>query len=165
MNTLILMRHAKSDWSNPKQRDIDRPLNPRGKKAALLMGKWLKDNNHVPNFVICSTAVRTRETLGRIRLCTEIGAKDIKYDASLYEASQQTLFDIVKDAPWHKGSIMVLGHNPGIEDLLTYLCDSDFQLSKSGKLMPTASIAIIELPKKVESGKGKLVQLIRPKEL
>ena len=165
MNTLLLMRHAKSDWNNPKLSDADRPLNKRGKKAAIQMGQWLQANNYVPNYVICSTATRTRETLGRLRLCIDIDGKDIKYEKKLYQTSANTLIDILQNAPWHKGSIMLLGHNPELEDVLTYLCGHDITPSATGKLFPTGSIAVIETTKELQKLGGQLKLIARPKEI
>lgn len=159
------MRHAKSDWNNPKLSDADRPLNKRGKKAAIQIGQWLQDNNLVPNFVLCSTATRTRETLGQIRLCTNIDNKDIKYDESLYLSTLDSLLHKLKTAPWDKEKIMLLGHNPELEELLSYLCGDDIALSKTGKLFPTASIAVIELNNEITQLGGQLKSLVRPKEL
>ena len=165
MKTLLLMRHAKSDWSNPALSDADRPLNKRGKKAAVLMGQWLTDHHYLPNYVICSTAQRTRETLGRIRLSAEIAGKDIKYEKKLYQATLPTLLQTLENSPWQKGTIMLLGHNPEMESLLNYLCDGNIKPSKTGKLFPTGSIAVIHLAGEITESSGNLIDIARPKEL
>ena len=160
------MRHAKSDWSNPTLLDADRPLNKRGKKAAMQMGQWLSENNCAPDYVICSTATRARETLGRIKLCIEIAGNDIEYDKKLYQASLPTLLQILQTAPWEKGTIMLLGHNPEMEALLVYLCgDNKIPLSITGKMLPTASIAVLEMPSEITESSANLKIIVRPKEI
>jgi phosphohistidine phosphatase len=159
------MRHAKSDWSNPKQSDIGRALNPRGRKAAFMMGQWLSTHNLVPNYVICSTATRARETLARMRLCGDIPSHIIKYEPAAYDASKEVLLNVLQDCQPDKETVMLIGHNPGLEDLLYYLCGDNLPLSKSGKLLPTASIAVVDTRNGLENQKSTLKEIARTKEL
>jgi len=109
MKTLILMRHAKSDWSKPGQNDHARSLNPRGRLAAVLMGAWLRETEHVPETALVSSATRTRETFARLGFKIEPDFQD-----ALYHASPDDLLDAVRRAPDCK-TLLVLGHNPGME--------------------------------------------------
>ena len=103
---LILMRHAKSDWTHGLE-DHERPLNERGWQAAKLMGNWLKLNEYIPDEVLCSTATRTRETLERLKLDIEAS-----YSGTLYLAEPAQLLHAVKSA---KGqTLLVIAHNTGI---------------------------------------------------
>lgn len=106
---LILLRHAKSDWSTGSG-DHDRPLNPRGQADAPRIGKWLRDSGHAPTRVLCSTAARTRETLARMRL----QGAEISYLAALYEALASTILSLAGD--YADDTLLIVGHNPGMAD-------------------------------------------------
>ncbi len=106
--TLILMRHAKSSWDDFMQPDHARPLNARGRTSAAAMGKWLKDNNYLPNELLCSTAERTRETYARLG----ITAAKTRYEDALYHAGADVMLRVLQTAK--AGTILMLGHNPGI---------------------------------------------------
>ena len=109
MKRLILMRHAKSDWSGGPSNDHDRPLNARGRKAAVALGVWLRDNGLVPDLVLCSSAMCTRETFVRLDLPDTV---ETRFDRRLYLASEDI---ILRNLGAAKGdSILMLGHNPGI---------------------------------------------------
>ena len=109
MKRLILMRHAKSDWSGGQSNDHDRPLNPRGRKASAALGNWLRQNDLIPDHVLCSTSIRTQETLLRLDLSDTMRVQLLR---PLYLASAQTLLAMLQTA---KGNcVLMLGHNPGI---------------------------------------------------
>jgi len=105
--TLILMRHAKSDWGSPGMPDHDRPLNERGAGDAPTMGQWLRKSGHLPDEVLCSTAIRTRETLVGLGLKAET-----QYLPALYHADPDTMLDVLRSATGT--TVLMLGHNPGI---------------------------------------------------
>ncbi len=108
MRRLILMRHAKSDWSHGTS-DHNRPLNPRGYSAAEALGDWLRAEGFVPDAVLCSTAARTRETLAGLALSTET---DVTFTRDLYLASDAEILDALRGA---RGEcVLLLAHNPGI---------------------------------------------------
>lgn len=111
---LILMRHAKSDWSSGVTRDHDRPLNPRGARSARAMGDWLRSNGYLPDQVLCSTATRTRETLAGLRIDA---ATD--FLPQLYHAEPWDMLDALRGAVGK--SVLMIGHNPGIGELATDL--------------------------------------------
>lgn len=106
--TLILMRHAKSSWDDFMQPDHARPLNARGRTSAAAMGKWLKDNDYVPDELLCSTAKRTRETYARLG----VGASHTRYEDALYHASADVMLRVLQTAK--SNTVLMLGHNPGI---------------------------------------------------
>lgn len=109
MKRLILMRHAKSDWSD-KLPDKERPLNGRGRRSAKAMGKWLRDMGHLPDQVLCSSATRTRETLERLTLQARTS-----YQKALYLADAAQMLDVLRLADGE--TVLMIGHNPGIGDL------------------------------------------------
>lgn len=135
---LILMRHAKSSWANESLADFDRPLNDRGRQAAPMMGRWLLENDLVPDRVLSSRAVRTQQTKELVlkqfaEPCTEIDLQE------LYLASPNKILEsIATNATSDSKTLLVIGHNPGTEILASML---------SGKaiVMPTAAIAVFRL--------------------
>lgn len=109
MKRLILMRHAKSDWSDGLTSDHDRVLNPRGQRSTALLGQWLRDEELIPDEVLCSSAARTRETFVRLDLPEDTPAH---FERGLYLASEDQILDRIQRA---KGNVvLVVGHNPGI---------------------------------------------------
>lgn len=121
MQCLTLIRHAKSDWSDPDLDDIDRPLNKRGKKAAPVMGKRLADSGIIPDLLLSSPAKRARKTAQLMAQEIGFGKEDIIIDQKIYEAGVETLIALVKNLPpdCHPA---LFGHNPGLSDLGSWLC-------------------------------------------
>ncbi|MFK7836005.1 MAG: histidine phosphatase family protein [Sulfitobacter sp.] len=118
MKQLILMRHAKSDWSGGPSSDHDRPLNPRGRRAAAALGDWLRAHDLIPDLVLCSSAIRTRETCVRLALPPDVAVEHIQH---LYLASAETILTTLQKAQAQR--VLMIGHNPGIgmmaESILT----------------------------------------------
>jgi phosphohistidine phosphatase len=158
MKTLLLMRHAKSSWKNKDLPEFDRPLNKRGEKDAPEMGKLLKKKNLVPSLIIASPAVRARMTAEAVKKKSGY-EQEIVYLDKLYQAEVPAIIDALKEQPDGMETVMLIGHNPGLESVLQIL---------TGKIesLPTASIANITLPIdhwseiSVET-KGKLVKTWR----
>ncbi|WP_370400340.1 SixA phosphatase family protein [Sulfitobacter sp. JB4-11] len=109
MKRLILMRHAKSDWSGALTSDHDRPLNGRGRRSAAALGDWLRSENLIPDEVLCSSAMRTRETFVRLDLPQAIPAH---FERGLYLASEDQILDRLQRATGDV--VLMIGHNPGI---------------------------------------------------
>ncbi|MGZ2256298.1 SixA phosphatase family protein [Roseobacter sp. A03A-229] len=109
--TLILMRHAKSDWTHAGLRDHERPLNGRGRVSAKALGDWLRAQGHLPDEVLCSSATRTGETLQRLDLPAEI---PVSYTSDLYHAEAAAMREVLKRATGT--CVLMVGHNPGICD-------------------------------------------------
>jgi phosphohistidine phosphatase len=124
---LILLRHAKSDWTDEGQLDKDRPLNPRGKKAAPEMAHWLEKHNLIPDRILCSTAQRTRETLERMQGVWSANP-EIQFIDRLYLASPQTILEEAMRQAADAKSLLIIGHNPGMEMLATQLSDEPCEM-------------------------------------
>ena len=165
---LIIMRHAKSDWSTDAKTDFDRPLRKRGRKSAASIATWLKKNNIVPDVITCSPAKRAKDTALIVCKNLEIPSSIIKYDERIYESSLAELLDVVTDFGRDAVNFLLVGHNPGLDDLLNYLSMETPQRNGSGKLMTTAAVAILDFgsgPVNAKRKGAKLVQLVRPKDL
>ena len=161
MKTLLLLRHAKSSWADATLRDFDRPLNSRGRDAAERIGKHVAAQNLGPAVVICSPALRARET-AQILLQTSRLAAQVRFDERIYEASLSDLLHIVSDIPKGQDVVIMIGHNPGFEQLLSFL-------TNESRRMPTCALAKIKLQverwKDVRTGEGSLEWFIAPREL
>ena len=136
MKTLLLMRHAKSSWKDASLPDHQRPLNKRGVRDAPRMGKFLQEQGIALDAILCSTAVRARQTAqGFLQEYTFEG--EVQYFDDLYGADPETIIEVLEHLPEAVEAVMVIGHNPGLDDFLEIVCD------ECGH-MPTACIAHIE---------------------
>ncbi len=160
MKTLLVLRHAKSSWDDPNLSDFDRPLNNRGKKAAPFIGELMAKNDLNPELILSSPAKRAKQTA---KLAKESGnlTAPIKFNGKIYEASPNTLVDIISEIPNKFKSAMIVGHNSGVEILLTILTGEQHQFT-------TANLAIIKLDinnwAKISKGCGKMKNLLRPRK-
>ncbi len=167
---LFLFRHAKSSWDQPDLTDHDRPLNDRGINAASLMGTEMAKRALAPELVVCSTSRRTRQTLDLWLAASKI-KPDIIFAENLYHASPSVMLDIVKKTTGTYRGLMLLGHNPGMEQFAMQL-SADLS-SKSAKAMmekfPTAALAVFDLPNKnwadTEPGTGELISYLMPRQI
>ena len=159
--TLYLLRHAKSSWKDASMRDFDRPLKGRGRDAAKQIGKRLADEKPRAEVVVCSPAVRTRETADIVLKHAHLKV-DLIFNERIYEASLRDLLHVVSEIPDDKQTAMMIGHNPGFEELVAFL-------SGEHRRMPTCGLAKIRLDdeswKDVRAGEGTLEWFIAPKEL
>ena len=163
---LWLLRHGKSDWDSIAD-DFDRPLKKRGKRAAKLMGAWMRAQNFVPDRVISSPAKRAIDTAKLV--CAGIGLpdRDIRQDKHLYEEGFECIKTVLTAIPDTVKTVLLVGHNPELEDLLLDLV-GDANVPKIDKLLPTAAFVRLELPKdwkNLKSGDATLISIIRPKSL
>jgi phosphohistidine phosphatase len=165
---LYLLRHAKSDWSIPVS-DHERPLNKRGERDSLTVGLWMQNNQLIPDCIISSHASRTRETIMNVCLNLEFDSMDIYWLEELYHANHMVLLSESIKFLNKYDTVMLVAHNPGIDELVEYLCPQDeLSYTDEGKLMTTASFAQIELPaetKQISYQSGHLIQLKRPSDL
>jgi phosphohistidine phosphatase len=139
---LLLLRHAKSSWDQPDLADHDRPLAPRGRRAAAALRDHLEGAAHAPEVVLCSSAARTVETLDRIRPALPAAAS-VKVDAQLYAAGADELLAHVHRLPVSVSCALLIGHNPGISDLAVALVghgDPAARAAMTAKF-PTAGLA------------------------
>lgn len=114
---LLLLRHAKSSWDDAARPDHDRPLTKRGRRAADVMGTHLRTRGLVPDLVLCSSSRRTRETLERLGLA---GA-EVAIEERLYAAGEDDLLGRLREVDEGVRSGLLIGHNPGVQDLATEL--------------------------------------------
>lgn len=170
MKRLSILRHAKSSWGDPGLDDFNRPLNERGWKAARRMGRELKQRGIAFDLVISSTAARTRETIDGIQDQYDFHVP-IAFEQRLYLASEMELLEIVHGLDERAKAPLIVGHNPGLQQLIAGLADHDergLRRRIAGKL-PTGALAVIELPAnrwaEVALGSGEIVELILPKVL
>jgi phosphohistidine phosphatase len=144
MRTLILMRHAKSAWDDPQQKDIDRPLNGRGRKSAPRMGAWLAGAGYKPDVVLCSTAKRASETLDLMKASLPADAT-IEHTRALYMAAPRDMLIEIAKVPGAAETVMLVGHNPGMGSLASLLAGSGDAkaLGNLHSKFPTAAIAVM----------------------
>lgn len=171
MKRLTILRHAKSSWDQPEAEDFDRPLNERGRKAAVRMGRELKRRKMRFDTVLASPAARVRETLDGVAKGDGHFDPDIQFDQSLYLVDAAGLLDRVKALAEDVRAPLLVGHNPGLERLILLLTAADEKglREKVAQGYPTAALAVIEFPAArwldVEWGSGTLAELILPREL
>lgn len=138
MKTLLLMRHAKSSWSDSELADHDRPLNRRGERDAPRMGRWLAQQGLLPDVVVSSTALRAVETARAVRESLPDAGEFVE-NPELYHADVAAWTRVIRQIPPGVQSVLAVGHNPGLEELLETLHDG-------WERMPTAAIAWFDLP-------------------
>lgn len=174
MKTVILLRHAKSDWSDTTLRDFDRPLNERGGRAAALIGLWAKREKLHFDCLIASPAARVKDTL--IRFAQGYGpCPEPIWDKRVYLASAATLTDILAEADDAQDNILLVGHNPGLEEfILDHVPDDNNSRLRDdvAEKFPTASIAVLDFDidhwealARGKTGQGRLRCFVRPRDL
>jgi phosphohistidine phosphatase len=161
MKRLLLLRHAKSSWNDAGLADFDRPLNERGLRAAPLMGRFMRERKLRPDLVLCSPAQRARQTAALLAEAAGLSAP-LRYDGRIYEATAARLVEVLSQAEEEAREILLVGHNPGLEELLALL-------TGEARRMPTAALACIELDTdnwaKLAARSGRLEWHVKPKEL
>lgn len=164
---LFLLRHAKSDWKAEVASDFERPLTDRGLMDASRMSDWLSQQNDLPTMIVSSPALRAYQTALIFAHALHIQLGDINYDKRIYEASDNTFLKIIKQFPEINQSILMIGHNPGVDSLLQSLC----KIAKpriDGKLMTTTAVAKISVMgswQDINAKNCELNGIFRPKEL
>lgn len=142
MLRLWLLRHAKSAWDDPELDDFARPLSPRGRKACRHIGRHMGERGIAPDLVLCSPATRTRQTWERIE--KRIGGKaKVRFESSLYLAEVPSLLALVRAAPKACHELMLIGHNPGLEELALQLAGTSAgdSASRLADKYPTGALA------------------------
>ena len=162
MKTLLILRHAKSSWTDPTLSDHERPLNDRGKRDAPRMGQLIRDEGLLPDLIVTSTALRARKTAAKVaRACGYDG--EIERTDSLYHAYPDDCIHVLRGVSDEHHSVMVVGHNPCLEVLVE-------TLSGECQTMPTAALAhlVLDIDHWTEmalNASGRLVSIWRPKEI
>jgi phosphohistidine phosphatase len=134
MPTLIVLRHAKA-VAGLGLADIDRPLNDRGRRDAAATGDWLRENGLEPDLVLCSTAVRTRETLEGLAL----PSAEVSFESSIYDNDADTLLSLVRETGDGVRTLLLVGHNPSVHQLVHDLT------GEAPEAFPTCALAVIDL--------------------
>ena len=163
MKILVVVRHAKSDWGNPDLHDKDRTLNERGSRDAPIMAKHFADRHIHPQLLISSTATRAWATAERFIEACAIPPQSVQKIDEVYEASVRQLLQIVNTIDDKLDVAMLVGHNPGVTDLVRYVTDDSFSH------MPTCGVAIITFTnvsawQEVSKGTGLLSAFLYPKQ-
>lgn len=171
MKLLGLFRHAKSHWADPRARDFDRPLNTRGRAGAAIMGRHIRDHGVAWDHVISSPAVRCTET---VEIAAEAAGRPlaVNWDRRIYLASSATLADLLREQDDAYTATLMVGHNPGLEDLIFDLVPDDGTSPLRDVVevkFPTAAYAVLELAidrwADLADNCARLVHLSRPRDL
>ncbi|MEM9371746.1 MAG: histidine phosphatase family protein [Pseudomonadota bacterium] len=170
MKKVILLRHAKSSWADPNLEDHDRPLNSRGKAAAPIIAKWLAHSHHLPDFILCSSSKRTRQTVKRMR-DTLPDLPNPKIEPDLYHAPPETMRQHLAKLPESYQSAMLVGHQPGLGAFARKLSNHNVRrrCARAFEHFPTAAAAVLELDLKtwanIEEHTGEFIDFGIPREL
>ena len=161
MLTLYLLRHAKSSWDDASKQDFERPLTNRGRKACATIGEYIQEKGIDFDLVLVSTAVRTRDTIELIKERAKFRG-EVRYDQRIYEATVSQLLEIISQVDNDRESVLLVGHNPGIEELLALLTGDQQQVTTAnfGKIKLKATKWSANL-----ANKGTLEWIVRPKEI
>jgi len=170
MKTVLLLRHANPSWDHPGLSDHQRPLSPRGKRAAPKVGEYMAQNDLAPDRVLCSTAKRAMESW--VLAARELSVQPpMEPKEEIYHASIQDLLDLIQALPDHEESVLLVGHNPTFEELALALAGSGEEeaLEKLNTKYPTGALTVLEFPgkewAKLEMGQGHLRAFVRPRDL
>ena len=167
MKRLYLLRHAKSAWDDPELRDRERPLSPRGRKAAKRVARWASTHDVRPQLVVCSSAVRAQQTLQRV--LPALGEPTVWVEVTLYAAAAETLLARVRALPEEVEDAMLVGHNPGLMDLLLLLAAPGRLRERARTNLPTGALATLETEvgrwADVAPGAARLTELVLPRKL
>ena len=166
MRFVYLLRHAKSSWTTGVP-DHERPLAPRGRRAAKAIRRHLQEQGIEPELVLCSTARRARETLERIE--PALGTPTVRIERGLYGASGDALVERLRSVPDDVGSVMLIGHNPGLQLLALGLAQPVAALHELEAKYPTAALVTLSFRgsswRLIEPGTARLVGFVRPRDL
>lgn len=170
MKRISVLRHAKSSYDDPKLDDFDRPLSDRGWKAGKRMGREFGDRGISFDLILASSAVRVRETIDAVEQSFDL-PQPIRFEPGLYLAEWTEILEFIRALPETVHSPLLIGHNPGLEQLLLALSSGDEHglRNRIAEKYPTAAFASVELAegpwKDTESGTGRISQLILPRDL
>ena len=171
MKTLLLLRHAKSAWGQPGLDDHERPLNKRGERAAEIMAEYIVHNAPRPGLILCSTAVRTRQTLAPLVHRLANPAPPIALEKGLYLATERELLVRLRAVPEEVRTVLLIGHNEGIGELARALA-GDGEPNLLARLLekfPTAALATLRLGEfpwqDLAPGQAELLAFVRPRDV
>ena len=171
MKTILLLRHAKSAWSDPRLDDYERPLNGRGERAAKAIADHIVRTGPRPDLILCSTAMRTRQTLAPLVKRLAAPAPPISLEKSLYLASEDTLLAHLRAVADDVATVLLIAHNDGIWHLAEALAGSGpaETLAALREKYPTGTLATLSVPDRpwrdLATGSGKLMAFVCPRDL
>ncbi len=168
MKKLLLLRHAKSSWDDPDIPDQERPLNPRGLRAAKRIAKYLMDKRLEPSIILCTSALRARQTIELLTPAFPKGAT-VKIEPRLYGASSKDLITRLRRVSQAAPLVLMVGHNPAMQELVLTLASENAKLNSIRKKFPTAALAVLDAEidewKDLRPGGASLVDFVTPKGL
>jgi phosphohistidine phosphatase len=164
---LYILRHAKSSWKDRSLSDHERPLAGRGRRAAKAIARHMREQGVQPELVLCSTARRARETLERIE--PALGKRAMRVEHELYGAGSDALLERLRAVPDELESVMLIGHNPGLQGLALELARPAPAVSELRAKFPTAALATLQFAgeswRALDHGSAELVDFVRPRDL
>ena len=164
---LLLLRHGKSDWDKNTD-DFHRPLKQRGIQDAIRIGSWLQQQNLQPDFVLSSPAERAIATTEQLCKTIDYTVQQINRDKRIYAANISILKKILCKCPAHIKRVLLVGHNPELEELLMDLTGGNIDIPEDGKLLATATLARLKMPNnwnKLPRGCAELISITRARSL
>ena len=168
VRTVILLRHRKSSWSDPTLADLDRPLALRGERASRRIAKYIRRKKIRPALILCSTSLRTRQTLEAIEPSLGKGSS-VELEPRLYAATEGELLERLRALPESVNSVMLIGHNPGLHELARVLASRGADLARLEEKFPTGALATLVVDSEnwvaLKPGDGELVDYVVPREL
>jgi phosphohistidine phosphatase len=168
LKRLYLLRHAKSSWDDDSLSDRDRPLAPRGRRAAKRLGRYLRDRSVAPEVVLCSPALRTRQTLELIEDGLG-GEPELLIEDDLYGASAEAMLERLQRLRADAVSVLLIAHNPGVQELAVLLARGGKARERVRVHFPTAALAVLDANSdewaELGPGSATLVDYVAPREL
>lgn len=165
---LVLMRHAKSAWDGNAPSDFERPLDRRGRSDAPRIARWMLDQGLLPDLILASPALRARETAEAVIGPLGVDVGRLRWEPRLYAASVADLLAVIAEVPDWVRRLLLVGHNPGFEGLVTRLVPANDLPSGDEGFIRTATVAVVRWPgpwSAPPQGGGRLARLMRPKQL
>ena len=162
---LFILRHAKSAWDTDASSDFERPLAKRGKKDVPAVGAWMLEQGLLPDHIISSPAERAKQTVIGICHALDIEKKAIHWDSRVYGADTEELLELLSEVPDNAKAVLIVGHNPGLESLFSYLSSTD---NDEVGVVKTATLVHLEMDEAWNALKPQCATLIAvksPREL
>ena len=167
MKRVYLLRHAKSSWKDPTLRDRDRPLAGRGRRAGKAIARYLREEGIHPDLVLCSPALRARETLEGVE--PGLGRGAVRVEPQLYGTGVDELLEVLQGLPDRIESVMLIGHNPTLQELAVALAGRSQESTQLEVKLPTGALATLAFPvsrwREVAPETGRLEGFVRPRDL
>jgi phosphohistidine phosphatase len=167
MRRLYLLRHVKSSWKHPELDDHERPLAGRGRRAGKALARHLREQRVEPQLVLCSPALRARQTLELIE--PALGARSVEVERELYAATAATLLEHLRAVRRSVTSVMLIGHNPGLQDLAVGLAGDAPGAAELATKLPTGALVTFEVVgsgwRELGPATARLTAFVRPRDL